>query len=54
MAQPYADRVAARPAYATYKNRKKEVRRQERAGRIAPERRRLLPAIARNAYNLDR
>ena len=34
MTQTYTDRVTARPGYATYKNRKKELRRQLREGRI--------------------
>lgn len=50
MPQAYADRVAARPGYARFKNRKKELRRQLRAGRISPDEHADLMDLARAEY----
>lgn len=51
--QSYANRVAARPGYATYKNRKKELRRLHREGRIDAEQRAELQAAAKADYDTD-
>ncbi|MXY96247.1 MAG: hypothetical protein F4Z29_00510 [Gemmatimonadetes bacterium] len=48
--QKYADRVAARPHYARFKNRKKTLREAVRAGRITEEERAEKQAAAKARY----
>ena len=53
MAQSYADRIKARPAYAAYKNRKKYLREAVKMGRITPEDREQLQEAAFWIYMRD-
>ena len=54
MPQTYAARVAARPAYASYKNRKKTIRLRHQAGRITDSERATLLAAAKRHYRPPR
>ena len=54
VSQSYAARVAARPAYAKYKNRKKHLRRMVAAGSIDPEERQRLQDLAYGEYIRNR
>ena len=50
MSQTYQQRVSTRPHWRTYKNRKRELRRQVSVGLITAEERASLQAIARSQY----
>ena len=53
MPQSYATRVARRPAYARYKNRKKTLRQRRKQGLISPGEHRILLDVARRKYLSD-
>lgn len=53
MPQSYADRVARRPGYARYKNRKKLLREKEQRGWITAGERQILQDRAKRIYLND-